>query len=91
VEAGEAVSDEFRENLTRFEQAMGDVRRAFVGSDVRAWEHCLTNAESNELAALLAKVARPHSAEEQRQVELWIRRLSRKPLDHLHGRDLAAS
>jgi hypothetical protein len=49
----------------------------------------LSNAESNELAALIATVARPNSPDEQRAVELWIRRLSRMPLDHLHGRDLA--
>jgi hypothetical protein len=50
----------------------------------------LSNLEADNLAALLARVARPHSAAEQDEVEAWVRRLCRRPLDHLHGRDLTA-
>lgn len=50
----------------------------------------LTSRESQELAALLATVARPHSPQEAAAVEAWIHRLSRAPLPTLHGRDLLA-
>lgn len=47
----------------------------------------LTAAEANEVAALLARVV-PRGHEEADRIELFVRRLTRRPLPH--GHDLTA-
>ena len=39
----------------------------------------LTNVEANELASLIAAVARPRSHDEVRAVDHWLQRLTVKP------------
>lgn len=50
----------------------------------------LTSAEAMALAAHIIKIGRPHSPDDARDMELWVRVLTRgRPVD-THGADLLA-
>jgi len=50
----------------------------------------LSNAEALDLTSLLIRIGRPHSPDEQRDLEAWVIRLSRGRRVDFHGGDLLA-
>jgi hypothetical protein len=50
----------------------------------------LSNRDADALVALLVRIGRPHSPDEQRELEAWVLHLSRGRRVDVHGGDLLA-